>query len=70
MSAIVLLVLYAGFENLTVQGRCCRNFVLIDLFSFFIEVFLAVVGLPALCHVATTLICHSPASLTPPPPKV
>jgi hypothetical protein len=27
----------AGFGNLTVQGRCCRNFVLIVLCSFFLQ---------------------------------
>jgi hypothetical protein len=26
MSVIVLLVLFAGFGNLTVWGRCCQNF--------------------------------------------
>jgi hypothetical protein len=29
MSAIVLILLFAGFGNLPVQGRCCRNFLLI-----------------------------------------
>jgi hypothetical protein len=27
MSAIVVLLLFAGFGNLPVQGRCCRFFV-------------------------------------------
>jgi hypothetical protein len=70
MSAIVLLFLFVGFENLTLQGRCCRNFVLADLFSFFAEVFLDVIGLPAPHHVATTPTRHRLVSLTPPPPKV
>jgi hypothetical protein len=29
MSVIVLILLFAGFGNLPVQGRCCRNFLLI-----------------------------------------
>ena len=29
MSAIVLLLIFTGFENLPVQGRCCRIFLLI-----------------------------------------
>jgi hypothetical protein len=29
MSAIVLIVLFAGFRNLHVKGRCCRNFLLL-----------------------------------------
>jgi hypothetical protein len=29
MSAIVLIVLFAGFINLPVQGRCCQNFLLL-----------------------------------------
>jgi hypothetical protein len=28
MSAIVLIVLFAGFRNLPVLARCCRNFLL------------------------------------------
>jgi hypothetical protein len=32
MSAIVLSVLFAGFGNLPVQGRCCQNFLLTGLF--------------------------------------
>jgi hypothetical protein len=31
LSAIVLILLFAGFRNLPVQGRCCRNFLLIGL---------------------------------------
>jgi hypothetical protein len=37
MSAFVLLVLFAGFRNLTVQGRCYQNFMLVDLCFFFAE---------------------------------
>jgi hypothetical protein len=29
MSAIVLIVLFAGFRNLPEQGTCCRNFLLL-----------------------------------------
>jgi hypothetical protein len=29
MSAIVLILLFAGFRNLPVQGRCYRNFLLL-----------------------------------------
>jgi hypothetical protein len=29
MPAIVLLLIFAGFENLPVQRRCCRIFLLI-----------------------------------------
>jgi hypothetical protein len=28
MSAIVLILLFVGFRNLPVLGRCCRNFLL------------------------------------------
>jgi hypothetical protein len=38
MSAIVLLVLFAGFGNIPVQGRCCRIFLLIGLSYFFADV--------------------------------
>jgi hypothetical protein len=68
MSAITLLVLFAGFGNLTMQGRCCRNFVLIDWCFFFAEVFLAAVSLPAPRYVTTTPTRHITASLTSPPP--
>jgi hypothetical protein len=68
MSAFVLLVLFAGFGNLTVRGRCYRIFVSIDLCFFFAEVFLAVAGLLALYRVATAPTHHSPTSLTPLPP--
>jgi hypothetical protein len=30
MSAMVLILLFAGFRNLPVQGRCYQNFLLID----------------------------------------
>jgi hypothetical protein len=68
MSAIVLLVLFTGFGNLTVQGRRCRNFVLTDLCFFFVEVFLAVAGLPAPRPLATAPTRHNPTSLSPPQP--
>jgi hypothetical protein len=29
MLAIMLIVFFAGFRNLPVQGRCCRNFLLL-----------------------------------------
>jgi hypothetical protein len=29
VSAIVLILLFVGFGNLPVQGRCCQNFLLI-----------------------------------------
>ena len=74
----------AGFGNLTVQGRCCQNFVLTVLcFFFFVEkspsersqstsvtpiAFLAAAGLPAPRRLATAPTRHGPASLTPPPP--
>jgi hypothetical protein len=38
------------------------------VFLFFAEVFLVVVGLPALCLVVTAPTRHNPTSLTPPPP--
>jgi hypothetical protein len=41
MLAIVLLLLFAGFENLPVQGWCYRIFLLTSLSEFFAEVFLA-----------------------------
>jgi hypothetical protein len=28
-TTIVLILLFAGFRNLPVQGRCCRNFLLL-----------------------------------------
>jgi hypothetical protein len=31
VSAIVLILVFAGFRNLSMQGRCCRNFLLIGL---------------------------------------
>ena len=73
----------AGFRNLTVQGRCCRNFVLIVLCFFFVEkipsersrstsatliAFLAAVGLPAPRRLTTASTRHGPASPTPLPP--
>jgi hypothetical protein len=72
MSAIVLLVLFAGFGNLTLQGRCCRNFVLAHLCSFFVEkilLFLANAGMLATHRVATASTSHNPANLTPLPPR-
>ena len=75
----------ASFENLTVQGSCCQNFVLIVLCFFFAEkspseqsrstsvtpiAFLAAAGLPAPRRLATAPTRHGPASLTPPPPLV
>jgi hypothetical protein len=68
MSAFVLLVLFAGFRNLTVQGRCYQNFMLVDLCFFFAYVLLATVGLPTPRRVATAPTRYSPTSLTPPPP--
>jgi hypothetical protein len=29
LSAIVLILLFASFRNLPVQGRCCQNFLLL-----------------------------------------
>jgi hypothetical protein len=84
MSAIMLLLIFTGFENLPVQGRCCRIFLLISfenlpvnffcinrlvfLFTEKILVFLAAAGLSAPRPVATAPTRHSPTSLTPPPP--
>jgi hypothetical protein len=31
LSTIVLILLFVGFINLPVQGRCCRNFLLLGL---------------------------------------
>ena len=72
-----------GFGNLTVQGRCCRNFVLTVLCFFFCreepvgaeleylgdpDRLPAAVSLPAPRRLATESTRHGPASLTPPPP--
>ena len=60
-----------GFGNLTVQERCCRNFVLAVLCFFFceeepIEAEPEYLGDPD--RLATAPTRHGPASLTPPPP--
>jgi hypothetical protein len=72
MSAIVLLVLFAGFKNLNVQGRCCQFFFVLTDLCFFTEmilVFLAAAGLPAPRRVATAPTRHIPTSLTPRHPR-
>jgi hypothetical protein len=51
VSAIVLLFLFPGFENLPVQGVLSKSFV--DRLVFFAEVFLATTGLPAPCRHCT-----------------
>ena len=70
----------AGFGNLPVQGRFCRNFQLIVLCFFFCReehvrgdsatpiLFVGVVGLPAQHRLVSAPTRHCPASLTPPPP--
>jgi hypothetical protein len=68
MSAIVLLVLFAGFGNIIVHVRCGQNFVLTELLSYFAEVFLATTGLLPPRRVTIASTRRSPTSLTPPPP--
>ena len=70
----------AGFGNLPVQGRFCRNFQLIVLCFFFCReehvrgdsatpiLFVGVAGLPAQHRLVTAPTRHCPGSLTPPPP--
>jgi hypothetical protein len=70
MSAIVLLVLFAGFLQPPRTGEVLLNFLLIDLCYFFAEVFLAAMREPALQRFATTPTRHSPATHTPPSPYV
>jgi hypothetical protein len=67
MSAIALLVLFAGLETSSCEGGVA-NFFLLTRLCFFVEVFLAIVGLLAPRRVTTAPICHGLASLTPPAP--
>jgi hypothetical protein len=68
MLAIVLLLIFVGFGNLPMRGGAADFFVDMLVFFIFAEVFLAITGLPAPHHVATTPTRHSTASLTPPAP--
>jgi hypothetical protein len=58
MSAIVLLVLFAGFGNLPVRGRCCC-FLLTGLCLFYSEVLLAATGLVAPTTITLLAWLHS-----------
>ena len=71
----------AGFGNLPVQGRCCRNFEQKITYCLFMQekstsegtrrtpiVFVDVAVLPSLRRLATASIRHCPASLTSPTP--
>ena len=70
----------AGFGNLHLQGRFCRNFQLIVLCFFFCReehvrgdsatpiLFASIASLPAQHRLITAPTRHCPASLTPPPP--
>ena len=84
MIVMLAVVFFAGFGNLPVQGRCCQNLELTQIYLFFMQVkelsersrstlatpivFLGIAGLPAPCRLATAPTRHRPASLTPPTP--
>ena len=71
---------FAGFGNLPVQGRCCRNFEsTLTIFALFCRrtygrdsatliVFVGAAGLPAPRRLATAPTLHRPATRTSPPP--
>ena len=71
---------FAGFGNLPVQGRCCRNFEsTLTIFALFCRrtcgrdsattiVFVGAAGLPAPRRLATAPTLHRPATLTSPAP--
>jgi hypothetical protein len=61
LTAIVLLLLFAGFQVLP-------KFFIDKFVYFFVEAFLAVAGLPALRRIATAPTRHNLASLTLPSP--
>jgi hypothetical protein len=61
MSAIMLLVLFAGFGNLPVQGRCAEFFVDRFVFFFFAEkvvVFLAVADKVLVFYIKLYLVIY------------
>ena len=71
---------FAGFGNLSVQGRCCRNFEsTLTIFALFCRrtcgrdsatpiIFVGAAGLPAPRRLATASTLHRPATLTSPAP--